>query len=213
MPFSQDAPAARSDGDLKQQQRTREAALTCLQTLLSVDAEMIVGHAERLKRATAYCTVAVAAFGTLPSSVYKVAPEFGLRRAAFACLALLPTVSFEASAAGVTRLAAETLGLTNAVFADGGLPAASVTRSLCNHRDASVAGWPADTEDNAALEAQVRVTVPRGAASAMRVVGDLGEKRGSRTRSRGDFWLGWRPVCVASWSRRGGRVAWARRLT
>ena len=75
----QDAPA-KSDAELRHQTRTREAALSCLQTMLTADGDLIVGNAERAKKAASYCTVAIAALGTLPASVTKLAPEFGLRR-------------------------------------------------------------------------------------------------------------------------------------
>ena len=58
----------------------REAALLCLHTLLTVDPDLVANNADRAKRATFYCNVAIAAFGTLPASVYKVVPEAGLRQ-------------------------------------------------------------------------------------------------------------------------------------
>jgi hypothetical protein len=59
--------------------------------------------------------------------------------------------SYEASAAGVARVAAETLVATTAQLADGGVATTSLTRTLCDRRDGSLAGWPAAT-DEAVLE-------------------------------------------------------------
>ena len=67
--------------------------------------------------------------------------------------------SYEGSAAGVLRLAAETLVNATATLADGGVATTSLTRSLCNHRDGSVAGWTPDIDD-AALEDWIAAPYP-----------------------------------------------------
>ena len=188
----QDPNAIKSDADARQQLRVREAALLCLHTLLTVDPDLVANNADRAKRATFYCNVAIAAFGTLPASVYKVIPEAGLRQvrrwvrqrpirasmrlrhkiislnlvavphqAAFACVAALPSAAYESMAAALVRIAADTLVQTYGIFADGGVPTTSLTRSLCNQHDGIVAGWT-PAVDEAVLEDRVRALIPAG---------------------------------------------------
>ena len=76
-------------------------------------------------------------------------------------MAQLPLGAYEASAAGVVRVAVEALVSQTATLAEGGVATTSVTRALCNHRDGSVAGWTPDIDD-AVLEE--RATAPYAAA-------------------------------------------------
>ena len=76
-------------------------------------------------------------------------------------MAALPSAAYESMATALVRIAADTLVQTYGIFADGGVPTTSLTRSLCNQHDGIVAGWT-PAVDEAVLEDRVRALIPAG---------------------------------------------------